>query len=108
MPRSVCIDGLPRGVKLTLEMFGSHVRRARIRRSIRASDLAARCMVTLPTLRKVERGDPTVSLGAVMAVLWALGLEGRIGDMLDRDPIGEEMEERRLRRRVPACDADDF
>ena len=108
MSRSICIDGLPSNVKLTLERLGSHIRRARIRRSIATADLAARCMLTLPTLRKVERGDPTVSLGAFMAVLWALGMENRLGDLLEHDPIGEELEERQMRQRVRRTDKDDF
>ena len=108
MPRSISIDALPSSVKLTLEQLGSHIRRARIRRSIKAADLAARCLLTLPTLRKVERGDPTVSLGALMAVLWALGMQDRLGGLLERDPIGEELEERRMRQRVHHKAKDDF
>jgi transcriptional regulator with XRE-family HTH domain len=108
MPRSISIDALPSSVKLTLEQLGSHIRRARIRRAIRATDLAARCLLTLPTLRKVERGDPTVSLGALMAVLWALGMQDRLGGLLERDPIGEELEERRMRQRVHLKAKDDF
>jgi transcriptional regulator with XRE-family HTH domain len=108
MPRSISIEALPSSVKLSLEQLGSQIRRARVRRSITAADLAKRCILTLPTLRKVERGDPSVSLGALMAVLWALGLEDRLGSLLERDPIGEALEERQMRQRVHRKAQDDF
>lgn len=105
--RSLSIAALPLSSKQGLERLGSHIRRARLRRSIRASDMAARCVVSLPTLRKIERGDPTISLGAVMAALWALGLEDRLANLLEQDPIGEAMADRNLPERVRSS-KDDF
>ncbi len=37
-------------------------------------DLAERAGITLPTLRKVERGDPTVSLGVAFEVATLVGV----------------------------------
>lgn len=64
--------------------------------------------MTLPTLRKVERGDPSVSLGAIAAVLWALGMQDRLGEILEQDSIGEELEARRMLKRVRLSAKDDF
>jgi transcriptional regulator with XRE-family HTH domain len=108
MPRSISIEVLPAVVKMNLTRLGSHIRRARIRRAIKTAELAERCHLTLPTLRKVEQGDPTVSFGAVAAVLWALGMDDRLGELLERDHIGESLEERQMKLRVRGKAEDDF
>jgi hypothetical protein len=38
-----------------------------------AADLAMRIDVSLPTLRKLERGDPSVSLGSFVSALSSMG-----------------------------------
>jgi transcriptional regulator with XRE-family HTH domain len=57
-----------------LREIGQAIKAARLRRRQPASDLAARVGVSLPTLRKLERGDPTVSLGVFAKAVWVLGL----------------------------------
>ena len=53
-------------------------------------DLAERAGITVPTLRKVERGDPTVSLGVALEVAELAGVPlfyedpGRLTLDLDR------------------------
>ena len=41
-------------------------------------------------------------------LMWALGMHDCIGDLLERDTIGEELESRRMRQRVRLKDEDDF
>jgi hypothetical protein len=54
------------------------------------------------TLRKVERGDPGVSLGIYATVMFVLGLAPRIADLADSraDDVGLQLEEERLPKRV--------
>lgn len=46
-------------------------------------------------MRKVERGDPTVSAGVLAAALWALGFDRRLAELLNVDPVGEAEARRR-------------
>ena len=57
-----------------LREIGQAIRAARLRRRQPASDLASRVGVSLPTLRKLEKGDPSVSLGVFARAVWTLGL----------------------------------
>nr|WP_254803927.1 helix-turn-helix transcriptional regulator [Methylobacterium sp.]USU34714.1 helix-turn-helix domain-containing protein [Methylobacterium sp.] len=54
--------------------MGQAIRTARLRRRQSAAEVAARVGVSLPTFRKLEHGDPTVSLGAFATTAWVLGL----------------------------------
>jgi hypothetical protein len=45
-------------------------------------DMAARMMVNLKTLQRLEKGDPTVGIGIVAGALWILGLDRRLGDLV--------------------------
>lgn len=64
--------------------------------------MAERALITRPTLAKVERGDPAVSLGIYAAVLFVLGLADRLGELADAraDTVGLALEEERLPQRV--------
>ena len=57
-----------------LKEIGQALRTARLRRRQSAAEVAARVGVSLPTFRKLERGDPTVSLGTFATTAWILGL----------------------------------
>ena len=54
------------------------------------------------TYGKIEKGDPTVSIGAYVTVLAILGLAGGVGQLADRrnDALGLDIEEDRLPRRI--------
>lgn len=108
MSRSVAISALPSSLRHGLTRLGEDIRRARVRREMTLAEVAQRCLMTVPTLRKIEKGDPTVSLGAVAAALWCLGLSERLSDLLDRDPIGEALEDRRRPKSVRHRKEDDF
>ena len=47
---------------------------ARRRRRQTQAEVAARMMVSLPTVRRMEKGDPAVSIAIYYTALWALGL----------------------------------
>lgn len=64
--------------------------------------LAERAFVSRATLRRVERGDPTVGMGIYATVLFVLGLAERIASLAapEGDSVGLALEEERLPRRV--------
>ena len=63
-------------VEDSLEDLGARISLARRARRLTRPDLAAKAGIGLSTLVAVENGAPTVQIGSVLMVLWALGLEG--------------------------------
>lgn len=64
--------------------------------------VAERAHITRPTLLRVERGDPGVSLGVYATVLWALGFGDRISRLAasETDMVGLTLEAEHLPKRV--------
>lgn len=75
-------------------LLGSQIREARVDRRFTVRELAERAGISLPTLRKVERGDPSVALGTALDVAALLGVPLFYEQ---RSRLAEEAE--RLRRR---------
>jgi len=65
------------------ELLGLMIRAARLERNMTAQELAERAGVSRPLLSRVEKGDMTVSLGAVFEIATILGV-----------PLFEEDDER--------------
>ena len=64
--------------------------------------MAERAFISRGTLYKVERGDPTVSIGIYTTVLAILGLADGLGTVADRrnDPLGLDIDEDRLPQKI--------
>ena len=75
---------------------------ARKKRRISTVSMAERAFVSRSTYTKVEKGDPTVSIGAYASVLAILGMADGIGQLAERtlDTIGLDIEEDRLPKRI--------
>ncbi|WP_431262807.1 hypothetical protein ACQ859_22305 [Roseateles chitinivorans] len=67
---------MPFVVEDSLADLGERISLARRARRITQPDLAAKAGISLSTMLAVEKGTPTVQIGSVLMVLWALGLEG--------------------------------
>lgn len=93
---------LPLKTRKALRQLGSDLRDARKRRRLPTAVVAERAQISLPTLRRVEKGDASVSLGVYATVLWVLGLSERLGRLAapETDAIGLELEEERLPKRI--------
>ena len=54
------------------------------------------------TYRRVEKGDPSVAMGAYAMALFVQGFGGALGDLVDarRDEVGLQLDEERLPQRV--------
>ena len=72
--RSLSTNALPPPVRQSIAGLGENIGTARRRRRQTQAQLAARMMVSLPTLRRVEKGDPSVSIAIYYTALWAIGL----------------------------------
>ena len=60
--------------ELMLKKMGQQIKRARLRRDIRAGVLAEQAKISQSTLTAIEKGMPTVSIGAYAVVLQLLEL----------------------------------
>ena len=93
---------LPRAARISLAKLGEDIAVARRKRRISTVSMAERAFISRGTLYKVERGDPTVSMGIYATVLAILGLVEKLGDVADRrdDILGLDIEEDRLPGRI--------
>lgn len=68
---------IPDPLVAALGRMGADLSAARRARKMSQEDMAGRLNVARRTLVRMERGDPTVSLGAYATAAWVLGLEKR-------------------------------
>jgi hypothetical protein len=64
-----------------LEKLGADLAVARLRRRESLKTWARRMGITVPTLQRLESGDPGVSLGIVATALWLIGRDGQLGEL---------------------------
>jgi transcriptional regulator with XRE-family HTH domain len=78
-----------------LRKLGQDIQDARRRRRITMALMAQCADVSRATLGKIERGDPTASMGGYAAVLFVLGIERRLGELIDsaHDWIGRRLQD---------------
>lgn len=79
-----------------LRQFGERLRLARLRRQLSAKQLAERTGMAPMTLRGLERGGAGVTMGAYLAVMQVLGIEGDLSLLGRADPVGRELQDARL------------
>lgn len=86
-----------------LSVIGENIRLARLRRRLSAEQLSERAGITRPTLRGIERGDPSVSFGAYANVFFCLGLEKDLALLGSDDELGRKLQDVQLttKRRAP-------
>ena len=63
------LDGLPPPIAATLAALGANLRLARERRGMTIRELGAQINASAPTIIKLERGDPSVSIAIYAAAL---------------------------------------
>lgn len=81
-----------------LTALGERLRAARLRRKLTQAMVAERVGVTLPTIRKLESGNPTSSLATVIRVLQVLGLAQDIDKLAAEDVLGRQLQDSELKR----------
>lgn len=96
------MTSLPIPVISALRKLGQDINHARRRRRITAQLMAERAGLSRSTIGKIEKGDPTTSMGSYGAVLFVLGMEKRLTDLVDsmHDLVGRRLEDEKLPQRV--------
>ena len=100
--RSSLHDLLPPGLRRSLSKFGRDLARARRKRRLTAAMMAERIGVAKSTYVRIEKGDPTVAMGAYAMALFVLGFGEALGNLVDagHDELGLLLDEERLPKRV--------
>ena len=100
--RTLAHNSLPRSARAALAKLGEDIAIARKKRRISTVSMAERAFISRGTLYKVEKGDPSVSMGIYATVLSILGLADGLGAAADRcnDPLGLDLEEDRLPKKI--------
>ena len=88
--------------KAILRQFDENLKLARLRRNITAKLEAERVGISISTLTKIERGDPTVSLGSYMQVLVTLNMANDILKVASDDTLGRTLQDLNLPVRARA------
>ena len=100
--RSSVHDVLPPKVRRSLTKFGGDISLARRKRHLTTAMMAERLAVAKSTYLRVEKGDPTVSMGVYAMALFVLGFGDAFGDLVDasRDDQGLLLDAQRVPKRV--------
>lgn len=79
MPKtSRAITQLPPATAGALEKLGADLAVARLRRRESLKTWASRIGVSVPTLQRLEAGDPSVAIGIIATALWLIGRDGAL------------------------------
>lgn len=107
MPRvAPAVDLLPAAAQAALRRLGQDLGTARKRRKEPLRDWAQRLQVSVPTLMRMEQGDPAVSMGVYATALWMIGRHEALAQAADpkEDLAALEADIQRARRRnAPAA-----
>ena len=80
---------LPGAVERSLTELGEHIRIARKRRKQSLALWAERMQVSIPTIQKMEAGDPAVSIATYATALWLIGRVKALSEIAN--PANDEM-----------------
>jgi transcriptional regulator with XRE-family HTH domain len=86
---------LPRIEKVLVEV-GENIKLARLRRKLSAAQVAERANTTRPTLRSIEQGSGSVTIGVYAQVLFVLGMEKDLLKLASDDPLGRRLQDAKL------------
>lgn len=78
---SGAVDTLPAAARKHLRDLGGDLAIGRLRRKQSLKDWAMRLNVSVPTLMRMERGEPSVAIGVYATNLWLLGLSKSLGEL---------------------------
>ena len=92
---------LPKAQKILAEL-GENIKLARLRRKLSAAQVAERANLSRPTLTSLEKGADTVSIGAYIKVLFALGLEKDLLGVAKDDVLGRKLQDANLSTKARA------
>ena len=79
-----------------LNVLGENIKLARKRRKLTQQIISDRTGISRVTLRKIENGDPTVSIGHYLSVLGVLGLADDLTKVALDDELGRKLQDAKL------------
>lgn len=79
-----------------LEQFGENIKLACKRRGYTQVLISERTGLSRVTIRKIEKGDSTVSIGHYLAVLGVLGLADDLAKVAGDDELGRKLQDLKL------------
>jgi hypothetical protein len=82
--RSAIHDVLPPQVRRSLTKFGADLSIARRKRRLTTAMMSERIGVSRATYARMEKGDPSVALGAYAQGLFVLGFGPILGELIDQ------------------------
>lgn len=93
---------VPMPVLRALEKLGHDLSLARRRRMLTQASMAERIQTSVATLRRLEKGDPRISIGVIAQAFLVLGELNKITGLLDTatDEIGLSLMNEQLPQRV--------
>lgn len=86
---------LPRFQK-TLDLLGENIKLARKRRKLTTIQVAERAGIDRTTLYQIEKGNPSVSMGAYFNVLRVFGLQDDFLKLATDDEFGRKLQDLEL------------
>lgn len=86
-----------------LEQLGENIKLARKRRTYTQVLISERTGLSRLTIRRIEKGDPSVSIGHYISVLSVLGLASDIAKVALDDELGRKLQDIKLMGRKPGA-----
>ncbi|OJW80265.1 MAG: transcriptional regulator [Bacteroidetes bacterium 46-16] len=83
---------MPKGQKI-LATLGENLKLARLRRKLGTEQIAERAGISRKTLWQIEKGVPSVAMGAYFQVLFAMGLEKDFLKLAADDEFGRKLQD---------------
>lgn len=108
MPKSPpALEAFPPAAAQALRALGENLAIARMRRRESQRTWARRLGCSVPTLIRLERGDPGVGMGLYATALWLIGRVGALPELAapkeDRGALEGEVREALKRRSIRAA-----
>jgi transcriptional regulator with XRE-family HTH domain len=83
---------LPKAQKV-LNDLGENIKLARLRRKLSTAQISERAGISRATLWQIEKGTPTVAMGAYFQVLFVMGLEKDFLKLGSDDELGRKLQD---------------
>lgn len=93
---------LPLPVRRAIKQLGQNLALARRRRRISTQSMAERLQISTATLRRLERGDPSLAVGTLAKALLVLNALEQFSNLLDTgaDELGLQLMDEALPKRI--------
>ncbi len=102
MTRFSKANWLPAQLAQNLTIVGEQIRLARLRRDLSVEQVAERAQCSRLTVSKLEKGLPTVSVGVLLRVLYALQLDSDILMLAREDQLGRIIQDVEIKNKKRA------